>query len=389
MKFGDYLLAKETRPFPAADGSSFIKRRGSKGDTDSLSVKKIAGSMTNVSSEWFNGRLAHAGSFLGANVEEAEKMFILLGSAAQGPGGAKTGLSALSKALTGDGAHEVMGAAKLLNTSNEGVARKPQDMQQAAIRMFRFLKENERPVQKLACMSAKLLSFSMSGLEALAALSARDQWSDALHEQSDLHNAAVKNFIRDPHSDKTLVKAIAACYADLTTERERSVNGGSLFDDDEDAKHSRGAPHPKKKSVFEGHSDADDASAGEDAASDGDGLFGDGAGKAGAKTTAGSLFDAPQPRSGGDGARGADRAVAPEIIDEASRRGPNRGRGSPSAAKKNFDLPTDSEVGDDPPGQESDGAAMDAAIVDWGPARIQAACRVAQKPSAQPCSDLP
>ena len=384
VKFGDYFISKDVRPFPGADGSSFIKRRGSKNDTESLSVKKIGGSMTLLSSEWFNGRLAHAGSFLGANFEEAAKMFSLLGSSAQGPGAMKTGLGTLSAALTGPGSGEVTGAAKLLNTSNEDLDRRPQDVQQAAIALFRFLREHERPIQKLACLSAKLLAFSLSGLEALAALSSRDQWSDALHEQADLHNAAVKSFIREPRSDKHLVKAIAACYQDFVTERERSGKGaGGLFDDDwEESKSTRprsmDESDRKKSAKFDQalHSDDDLASQDGGEVSDTADLFG----STERKKEAGGLFDKPRPR--GEGARMADRRGAePHGGSAAKRAGVEERRAAP-AAVKSFALPSESDAGGDPAEESDLQEAIDAAIVDWGSDHLRAAHRASQKPRA-------
>ena len=388
VKFGDYVLAREVRPFPGADGSSFIKRRGSKNDTESLSVKKIGGSLTNVNSEWFNGRLAHAGSFLGANVEEAAKMLSLLGPEAQGPGAMKTGLGALSSALTGPGSEEVTNAARLMNTSNEDLPRKPQDMQQAAVVVFRFLKENERPIQKLACMTAKLLAFSMSGLETLAALSSRDQWADALHEQTDLHNAAVKNFIREPKSDKHLVKAIAACYLDFVTERERSGSGaGGLFDDDEDVsrkarpqssgQRDRGARRQSEKFNVGEFSDDDRASEDGDAASEAEDLFSEKK----ARTKDGGLFG--RPKTAGDGSRTVHRPASQPNVGSAVKGVGAEGGRKHSVAPKSFDLPSESDAGSDPGAAGDARTAVDAAIVDWGSDKLRAAHRVAQRPRAQ------
>ena len=384
VKFGDSLLAREVRPFPGADGSSFIKRRGSKNDTESLSLSKIGGSMTNVNSEWFNGRLAHAGSFLGANVEEAAKMLTLLGPAAQCPGAAKTGLKAMSVALTGPGSEEVMQSARLMNTSNDDLARSPQDMQKAAIVIFRFLKENERPMQKLACMTAKLLAFSMSSLEALAALSSRQQWADALHEQSELHNSSVKNFIREPKSDKNLVKAIATCYLDFVTERERSGSGGGgLFDDDEEEKKARPQSkkhrdrEPRRRSTrFDTSEFSDDerASADGDSASDAGGLFTKAETKTGAQD--GSLFEKPKIRGNVSQERPATKSGPRSYPDKGGRTGAKAG--------KSFDLPSESDAADDPVEADDTQDAIDAAIVEWGAAKLRAAHHVAQESGAQP-----
>ena len=378
VKFNDYLLAREVRPFPGPDGTAFVKRRGSKGDAESLGLKKIAGNLTYLTSEWLNGRLAHAGSFLGANVEELVKMMTLLGDIPQSPGGMKTGLSPIASALSGEEGAAVIRAAKTLNMQHEDSSRQPAELQRAIVKVFSFLKSVERPTQKLACMSAKLLAFSFSALEITAALSARDHWADQLHSQAELHNADIKAFVREPSSDSKLVKAIVASYLDAFAHREKTHTQRGIFDDDDDdgVHGGAGARREKRKAGRAREPNPYDEgggelSLGEDSGADtmderDDGLFGGTQTVEKAPSRVDNLFDPPSELSSRKKRGHAGRAPSPP---RASKRGKTIYPQDSSAAKESFRLPSDEESLD----EEMQFASLDSAITEWGAESVCAA----------------
>ena len=220
VKLSNYLLARAVRPFPSPDGSAFIRQPGIEGDMESLGLKMIAGMLTHSNSEWCNGRFAHAGSYLGANVEELAKVMELFGDVSSYRVAAETGLCQISAALSRSKGSSVIRAAKCLNVRAGSSFRCCSELQRAIVEIFALLQSVEGPIRKLARTSAKLLAFSLSALEALAALSARDHWARQLRCQTPLHNADTVAFMHEPASDSKLMAAIVSCYMDAQTPSE-------------------------------------------------------------------------------------------------------------------------------------------------------------------------
>ena len=206
------LIATEVRPFPGDSGEAFFKRRGSLGDAQSLRTERIAGLLFGETSQWFNGCFAFAASGLGRNIVQAAKALDRLGDVAWSVGGRRIGLHSIAASFTGSEGEAILRAAQLLSSSSNASQFCAEELRSAIFEIFAFLKANERTMQRLACANAKLLAFSLGGLECLAVLSSRERWGGQLCEQLGAHCPAVKAFAQQPHCDARMIHAIAACY---------------------------------------------------------------------------------------------------------------------------------------------------------------------------------
>ena len=233
VQYKDAFVAREIRPYPGEDGASFFKRRSSRSDAETLSLHRIGEGMTHMNNEWFNGRFAHAMSFLCQNIREADD--ILHRIEPQETAGLKAvglyNLASFFKSKEGDAFKR---AARLLNFYVE-VDREEDDLSEGVKVIFKHLRKLEKDMRRAAVMSAKLLAFSMQGLEALAALETRDAWADALHSQSSLHNDDVMKFVRAPKDDEALLDAIVSTYTDYFATKDSGLFV-SVFEDGDDEK---------------------------------------------------------------------------------------------------------------------------------------------------------
>ena len=66
-----YLVRRQVKPYPSAEGNSFYLTKGANSDREVLDPAAIARGSSFMNNEWCNGRLGHAISFLAGNVEEA------------------------------------------------------------------------------------------------------------------------------------------------------------------------------------------------------------------------------------------------------------------------------------------------------------------------------
>jgi hypothetical protein len=232
----DHLIRRQVKPFVSKEGNSLYLTNRCKSDAEVLDSRNISATCTFMNCEWYNGRLGHASSFLGANLEEgATKILGLVPSKGDLPADAakafsRTGVLIFREFLDSEEGVAFREAAAYLNMSND-TERTPEEFDKALQTVFGALPRFARSFQNLALFSTKLLAMAMSALEAIAALEDRDRWAEELRHQLPMQTDEVKQFCRTPHDDQLLVDAIISRYARDFIE-PNAARVGNLLDED-------------------------------------------------------------------------------------------------------------------------------------------------------------
>ena len=191
----------------------------------------MAEGMTHLNNEWFNGRFAHAMSFLCQNIREADDILARM-QPPESTGLKAVGLYPLAAFFKSKKGADFKEAAMKLNFYNEG-DHDEESIREGAKIIFTHLRKLEKDMRRTAVSSAKLLAFAVQGLETLAALEFREMWVDGLHTQANYHNEEVMHFVRSPKDDAALLDAIVSTYADYYENKQSGITH-SVFDDEGD-----------------------------------------------------------------------------------------------------------------------------------------------------------
>ena len=220
-------------PYPGKDGQSFFRRNGSTGDSQTLTPKKIQQGLSHETSEWHNGRLANATSFLAGNLRQLVAITNLSPTTPEltedTQSFKRTGIPQLASYFSTSDGKKLARAARYLDF-NAAEERNEEDLAVALVHLFKEVPKLSAWCQRSALYSVKLLAASLQILEVVAVVEDRDGWAESLHVQRQKQNASVLNFMRSPDDDEALLQAIIGCYGGHA---RKVFDSESLLDRDE------------------------------------------------------------------------------------------------------------------------------------------------------------